>query len=165
MEFEHSGIFLVELVTKNVVLGSLGTYVMHMRIKKVFLIFGLPDQGHNISHWTLPIKQSFYPLNSSYKVVILPIEPTHDKFARNGLPKYFDKFISYNKVLNCCFINGAAYNTCSYNKLCCVSVMATLLAYWGSCGNNLHSFRLGLSTSIFFDILSLLQLVFLMHLI
>ena len=63
MEFEHSGIFLVEMITKNVVLGSSGTYVMHMRINKVFLISGLPDQCHNISDWTLPIKQSFYPLN------------------------------------------------------------------------------------------------------
>ena len=34
MESEHSGIFRVELVTKNVVLGSLGTHFMHMRVKE-----------------------------------------------------------------------------------------------------------------------------------
>ena len=33
MESEHSGIFRVELVTKNVVLGSSGTHFMHMRVK------------------------------------------------------------------------------------------------------------------------------------
>ena len=33
MESEHSGIFWVELVTKNVVLGFLGTHLMHMRVK------------------------------------------------------------------------------------------------------------------------------------
>ena len=32
MEYEHSGIFRVELVTKNVVLGSSGTHFMHMRV-------------------------------------------------------------------------------------------------------------------------------------
>ena len=33
VESEHSGILRVELVTKNVVLGSSGTYFMHMRVK------------------------------------------------------------------------------------------------------------------------------------
>ena len=33
MESEHSGIFQVELVTKNVVLGSSGTHFMHMKVK------------------------------------------------------------------------------------------------------------------------------------
>ena len=33
MEFEHSGIFRVELVTKNVVLGFLWTHFMHMRVR------------------------------------------------------------------------------------------------------------------------------------
>ena len=33
MESEHSGIFRVELVTKNVVLGSSGTHFTHMRVK------------------------------------------------------------------------------------------------------------------------------------
>ena len=33
MESEHYGIFRVELVTKNVVIGSLGTHFMHMRVK------------------------------------------------------------------------------------------------------------------------------------
>ena len=33
MESEHSGIFRVELVTKNVVLGSSGTHFMHMKVK------------------------------------------------------------------------------------------------------------------------------------
>ena len=32
MEFEHSGIFRVELVTKSVVLGSSGTYSVHMGV-------------------------------------------------------------------------------------------------------------------------------------
>ena len=35
MESEHSGIFRVKLVTKNIVRGSLGTQFMHMRVKKV----------------------------------------------------------------------------------------------------------------------------------
>ena len=34
MESEHSNIFRVELVTKNIVLGSSGTHFMHMRVKK-----------------------------------------------------------------------------------------------------------------------------------
>ena len=34
MESEYCGIFRVELVTKNVVLGSSGTHLMHMRVKK-----------------------------------------------------------------------------------------------------------------------------------
>ena len=33
MESELSGIFRVELVTKNIVRGSLGTQFMHMRVK------------------------------------------------------------------------------------------------------------------------------------
>ena len=33
MESEHSDIFWVELITKNVVLGSSGTHFMHMRAK------------------------------------------------------------------------------------------------------------------------------------
>ena len=33
MECEHSRIFRVELVTKNVVLGSSGTHFMHMSVK------------------------------------------------------------------------------------------------------------------------------------
>ena len=37
MESEHSGIFRVELVTKNVVLGSSGTHFMHMRVNYVLL--------------------------------------------------------------------------------------------------------------------------------
>ena len=32
MESEHSSIFLVELITQNVVLGSSGCYFMHMRV-------------------------------------------------------------------------------------------------------------------------------------
>ena len=35
MEIEHSGIFRVELVTKNVVLGSSGNHFVHMRVKEV----------------------------------------------------------------------------------------------------------------------------------
>ena len=35
MESEHSGIFRVEMVTKNVVLGSPGTHFMHMSVKVV----------------------------------------------------------------------------------------------------------------------------------
>ena len=35
MESEHSGIFRVELVTKNVVLGSSGTHFMRMRVKEI----------------------------------------------------------------------------------------------------------------------------------
>ena len=35
MESEHSGIFRVELVTKNVVLGSSGTHFMQMRVKQM----------------------------------------------------------------------------------------------------------------------------------
>ena len=34
MESEHSGIFRVELVTKNVALGSSGTHFMHMRVNE-----------------------------------------------------------------------------------------------------------------------------------
>ena len=34
MESEHSCIFQVKLVIKNVVFGSLGTHFMHMRVKK-----------------------------------------------------------------------------------------------------------------------------------
>ena len=33
MESEHSGIFRVELITKNVVLGSSGTHFTHVRVK------------------------------------------------------------------------------------------------------------------------------------
>ena len=33
IESEHSGIFRVELITKNVVLGSSGTHFMHVRVK------------------------------------------------------------------------------------------------------------------------------------
>ena len=33
MESEHSGIFRVEMVIKNVVLGSSGTHFIHMRVK------------------------------------------------------------------------------------------------------------------------------------
>ena len=33
MESEHSGIFWVKLVAKNIVLGSPGTHFMHMRVK------------------------------------------------------------------------------------------------------------------------------------
>ena len=33
MESEHSDIFRVELVAKNIVLGSSGTQFMHMRVK------------------------------------------------------------------------------------------------------------------------------------
>ena len=36
IKFEHSGIFRVELVTKNVVLGSSGTHFMHMRVNNSF---------------------------------------------------------------------------------------------------------------------------------
>ena len=36
MESEHSGIFRVEMVTKNVVLGSSGTHFKHMRVKEFF---------------------------------------------------------------------------------------------------------------------------------
>ena len=39
MESEHSGIFRVELLTKNVVLGLCGTHFMHMRVKKLFFFF------------------------------------------------------------------------------------------------------------------------------
>ena len=42
MESEHSGIFRVELVTKNVVLGSWGTHFMHMRVNFTLL--------KNVSH-------------------------------------------------------------------------------------------------------------------
>ena len=38
MESEHSDIFRVELVTKNLVLGFSGTHFMHMRVKRY--IFG-----------------------------------------------------------------------------------------------------------------------------
>ena len=34
MESEFSGIFQVKQVAKNMVLGSLGTYFMHMRVNK-----------------------------------------------------------------------------------------------------------------------------------
>ena len=37
MEFEHSAIFLVKLVTKNIVIGSLGTHFMHMRVNQLSL--------------------------------------------------------------------------------------------------------------------------------
>ena len=33
MESEHSGVFWVKLVAKNIVLGSSGTRFMHMRVK------------------------------------------------------------------------------------------------------------------------------------
>ena len=33
MEFELSGVFWVNVVTKNIVLGSLGTHFMHLRVK------------------------------------------------------------------------------------------------------------------------------------
>ena len=39
MESEHSGIFRVELVTKNVVFGSSGTHFMHMKLKDFLLIW------------------------------------------------------------------------------------------------------------------------------
>ena len=35
MESEHSGIFRVELVTKDVMPGSSGTHFMHMRVKLI----------------------------------------------------------------------------------------------------------------------------------
>ena len=37
MESELSGIFWVKLVRKNIVLGSLGTHFMHMRVNKCLL--------------------------------------------------------------------------------------------------------------------------------
>ena len=37
MEFEQSAIFLVKLVTKNIVIGSLGTHFMHMRVNQLSL--------------------------------------------------------------------------------------------------------------------------------
>ena len=39
MESEHSGIFRVELVTKNVVFGASGTHFMHMKRKDFLLIW------------------------------------------------------------------------------------------------------------------------------
>ena len=35
MESEPSGIFCVKVVTKNIVLGFLGSHFMHMRVKLV----------------------------------------------------------------------------------------------------------------------------------
>ena len=35
MGSEHSGIFRVEMVTRDIVSGSSGTYFMHMRVKMI----------------------------------------------------------------------------------------------------------------------------------
>ena len=40
MESKHSGIFQIELVTKNVVLGFSGTHFMHMSVKGISKILG-----------------------------------------------------------------------------------------------------------------------------
>ena len=37
IESEHSGIFRVKLVTKNVVLGSSGIHFMHMMVKRLYM--------------------------------------------------------------------------------------------------------------------------------
>ena len=41
IESEHSGIFQVELVTKNIVLGSSGTHFMYMRVKRNMVLVEL----------------------------------------------------------------------------------------------------------------------------
>ena len=45
MESEHYDIFQVELATKIVVLGSWGTYFMHMRVKECLQGFTKSSQS------------------------------------------------------------------------------------------------------------------------
>ena len=47
MGYEHSGISRVEMLTKNVLLGSSGTNFKHMRLKKILSLRLVILQKHN----------------------------------------------------------------------------------------------------------------------